>query len=519
MKEYDIAQKCKDGVVNLILDTMDRKKQALVFVNTKRGAAKSAEEISKKIKTEDPFHAELSEKILSAIPQPTRQCRRLAECVKRGIAFHHAGLASKQRELIEDAFRQKKLWAICCTPTLAMGVDLPAFRSVIRDLKRYGHRGMQYIPVLEYHQMAGRAGRPSFDEYGEVICIASGESEKETIVEDYIHGEPEDIYSKLAVEPVLRFYLLSLIATGMVNRREKILEFFEKTFWAHQYKDMARLEKIIDKMLDLLEEWEFITSSTDDFVSADEMDDTSYKTTQLGKRVAELYIDPLSANTLISGIQRASSKRLIHPFAFLQLICNTGEMRPLLSIGTKDWDGLQEKLAQFDGELLDLEPSMYEPEYEDFLRSVKTALMLHDWIEEKEEDYLLEKYRSGPGETRIKLTNGDWLLYSAYELTRILNFRHVLKEITKLRIRLKHGAKEELLTLLKLKDIGRVRARLLFRNGIRDIRDVKKANVIKLAQLLGKGTALKVKKQVGQDIEASKVPDRRRKGQLSLGKF
>ena len=66
---------------------------------------------------------------------------------------------TKQRELIEDNFREGVIKIICATPTLAYGLSLPAFRSILKDLRRYGPRGMAYIPVLEYLQMSGRAGR------------------------------------------------------------------------------------------------------------------------------------------------------------------------------------------------------------------------------------------------------------------------------------------------------------------------------------------------------------------------
>jgi len=140
---------------------------------------------------------------------------------------------------------------------------------IIKDLRRYYHgkigadnenneRGMRYIPVLEYHQMAGRAGRPEHSKIGEAITLASTEAEKQKINEVFINGEPENIYSKLGVEPVLRSCLLSLIATNFVTTKEQILLFFNKTFWAHQFGDMYHLTKIIDKVLGMLEEFGFI---------------------------------------------------------------------------------------------------------------------------------------------------------------------------------------------------------------------------------------------------------------------
>ena len=125
----------------------------------------------------------MADKVEHVLSKATRQCSRLAKCVKKGIAFHHAGLTNEQKNLIEDGFREGKIKIICCTPTLAAGVDLPAYRVIVKDLKRFGFRGMVWIPVLEYLQMAGRAGRPKYDKKGEAIVIAKTEVGKEKIKE------------------------------------------------------------------------------------------------------------------------------------------------------------------------------------------------------------------------------------------------------------------------------------------------------------------------------------------------
>jgi len=139
-----------DSTLNVAFDTIKKDKQAIVFANTKNSAEKCAEEIAKKIKINDKKLIELSEKCLKSLSSPTKQCRRLAYCLKKGIAFHHAGLASKQKELVEDNFRNKIIKVIAATPTLAAGLDLPAYRVILKDLRRFGPRGLQYIPVLEY---------------------------------------------------------------------------------------------------------------------------------------------------------------------------------------------------------------------------------------------------------------------------------------------------------------------------------------------------------------------------------
>jgi helicase len=482
-----IAEKTSDPVINIALDTVEIKKQALVFVNAKRSAEKVAEDIGKKSPLKSAELDKLSESVLAVLSKPTRQCERLAASVKHGIAFHHAGLASKQKELIEDAFRAGTIKIICCTPTLAAGMDLPAFRSIIRDVKRFGMHGMTHIPVLEFLQMAGRAGRPKYDTFGETIVLAQTETDKEYIIEHYLKGIPEDIYSKLAVEPVLRTYLLSLISSRIISSNESILDFFSKTFWAYQYKDLARMERIIDRTLNLLEEWGFLQKVQE-----------GYRATMLGKRVAELYLDPLTAFNLLNRLEKATRTSL-KSISFLHAVSNTLEMRPLLGVKQKEYDDITQKYALLEPYLLEHEPSMFEPEYEDWLDSIKTALMLEDWIDEKDEEWLMEHYDSRPGETRAKIDNADWLLYGCHELARLMQYQKLLSEITKVRLRLKYGVKEELLPLIRLEGIGRVRARKLHRAGIKDLGDIRKASIEKLSEVLGAAVAKSVKAQVSAE--------------------
>ena len=513
MKPIKLDDEFDSAVLNIALDTLKIGKQALVFVNTKKSAEKTAEEISKKIKTENELLKELAGKALNALSRPTKQCERLAFCLKKGVAFHHAGLIQEQKTLIEDSFRNGAIKVICCTPTLAYGVDLPAFRAIIKDLKRYTLHGLTWIPILDYMQMSGRAGRPNYDSEGQSIAIALTNSEKEKIEEKYLNGTPEDIYSKLAVEPALRTYVLSLIAAGFTATKKQLFDFFDKTFYAHQFKDLRRLHATVTKVIDMLDEWEFIMRSGDEFSNANELDDEKLKPTLMGKRVAELYIDPLTASFIIKCMQNASDKR-IDAFSFLHMISHTLEIRPLLRVGIREHDKIQEAMLELSDFLLENEPSMYEPEYEDFLNSVKTALMANHWINEQDEEFLLEEYNIRPGELRMKLEIADWLLYATEEISKIMHYQSLIKEIVKLRLRLKYGVKEELLSLVRVENIGRIRARILFRNRIRDLKDLKSADLSTLTQILGEKTALSVKKQLGQ--EQIEVPENKRKGQISL---
>jgi len=510
-----------NAVLNICLDTLEKKKQALVFVNTKSSAEAEAERIAAKMKIEDEGEKqkleELATKIMSVLDRPTKQCQRLALCIRKGVAFHHAGLHSQQRELIEDNFREGVIKIICATPTLAYGLNLPAFRVIVRDLKRFSSpRGMAWIPVLEFLQFCGRAGRPDFnDEYGEAICLAETDSEKDRIMRTYVEGEPEEILSKLAVEPVLRTYVLSLIATDYANTKKALMDFFKKTFYAHQFGDVQLLEEIIVRILKSLKEWELIEIN-----ERKEEKDLDLEATLIGQRVSQLYLDPYTAHYLITCMRRGEGK-IIKDFSFLQMVSFTLELRPLLNVKVSEYEQIEEKANEFSSSILSLEPSMFEPEYEDYIKSIKTALFFYEWINEVDEEALLEKFNIRPGETRVKLGLADWLLYSSEELAKLIKLHGLIKELAKLRTRLTYGAKEELLPLLRLRNIGRIRARKLFNNKIKGIEDVKKADLALLTQLIGKQVALSIKKQVGEDLRDEKVQvsERKRRGQTALGKY
>ncbi len=516
-----------EPVLDIAISTISKGKQALLFVNTKRSAEKVAEDLSKHLKEE--VLPELAEDIRSVLGSPTRQCERLAKCVRKGVAFHHAGLHSDQKALVEDNFRKGTIRIIACTPTLAAGLDLPAFRAIIRDLKRHGGNwGLVDIPVLEYHQMAGRAGRPGKDDYGEVITFARSVDEEEDIREKYINGYPESIYSKLAVEPVLRTYVLSLVASGYCSTEESLIDFFEGTFWAKQYKDMHRLEQIILKMIDLLEGYGFIYGSSrakkdGDFMSASDLAKEAepkkekLRATPLGKRVAELYLDPLTANHLITCMRDAAEVDPVPDFAFLHMISHTIEMRPLIRMARKNEELVSDFLLENEEQLLEPEPSMYDEGYREYYDSINTTLFFMDWIDEVDEDKILEKFNARPGETRYKLDTAEWLLFASTEFAEIMGLRKLKRQLSRLSVRVKNGVREELLPLLRFRNIGRVRARKLFSNGIRDVKDVKEIDVVSLSQIVGSRIAKSLKEQSGE--KAEEIPQGKRTGQTSISRY
>ena len=166
-------------------DTIGMGKQMLVFVSSRSSAQKEAREISTHLKNrlENGDHG-FTETVVESWTSMSQELWRgedgsatvkaLSNSVRGGVGFHHAGLTSSQRKVIENGFRNGNLQCIVATPTLAQGVNLPASRVVVRDTRRWStiaSRSMP-LPVMEVRQMMGRAGRPGFDDFGESFLVS-----------------------------------------------------------------------------------------------------------------------------------------------------------------------------------------------------------------------------------------------------------------------------------------------------------------------------------------------------------
>ena len=487
----------EDSEIILSRNTIEKKKQALIFVASRRSAEATSEKISNKISKmisddEKKELNKLSSDILSVLNSPTKQCKRLAGIVSRGCAFHHAGLVSKQRRIIEDGFRSGLIKILVSTPTLAFGINLPAWRVLIRDAKRYssfGYYGSQYIPVLEIQQMFGRAGRPKYDKTGEAILLAKTQDDAEDLKERYILGEPEPIYSKLSIESMLRMHILGLIAMGVTKSRGELESFLSKTFFAYQYGDINEIMEKTERILRQLESYKFITIGNKPFISSEfvpafDIDrDVELQPTKIGKRVAQLYIDPVSANFIIQGLVQKDD------IEYLMLISQCVEMEPLLRIKKNDYEDIEDELARSSIQA----PDVWDVDYDSFLMAFKTSLMFNDWMDESSEDAILDKYGIAPGELYSKKLNAEWMLYAATELAVLLEKRDVANSLNKVKLRVKHGVRKDLLKLVKLKGIGRVRARLLRNNGVKIPSDLKRVD---LKKILGPKIAAQILKNI-----------------------
>jgi helicase len=487
----------RDDLVDLVRDTMNQGGQILIFESSRRNAeataAKLARVVSKMTEKSSqgqnpgegkgqsqaqgqqgpgrsPDGTRLFEKVLATGESETG--KKLAECVRSGVAFHHAGLLSEQRAIVENGFRAGEIKVIASTPTLAAGLNLPARRVLIRSYKRYeGARGMVAIPVMEYRQMAGRAGRPGLDPTGESFLMAKSDAETKDLMDHYVHGEPEEIFSKLAMEPALRTHLLSTMATGFAKDADELKKFVDSTFYAHQ-QDAWHLDATIEKVLEFLIESQMI--------------EPDLKPTPLGELVSRLYIDPLSARIVVDNL-RSKDAAKVTDLTLLHLITMTPDMDTLYIQASDGW--VEEFIDQHYGEFCN------EENYDWMMREAKTAALLLDWVSESEEEKIADRFRVGPGDIRRVAETAEWLMHSAGRLSEHLELGATYR-IYQLEKRIHYGAGPDLLSLLDLKGVGRVRARRLHRAGYTSLDKLREAKAAEIAEVVGPKIAEKVMAQL-----------------------
>ncbi len=471
-KRENLLGKSAQPVRRIAEDTLERGKQLMIFYSSRRNAEAGAEDLSETAamylnSSEREALSSAAGKALGALGNPTGQCRKLAALLGKGVSFHHAGLLNIQRGIVENAFRSNALKIICSTTTLGLGVDMPAHTVVVRDVTRYGDNGRESLEVNEVTQLFGRAGRPRYDTSGRGLLIARSAYDIKRLSRTYMRSDPEPIHSVLGVLPVLRSHVLAFISSGFLTMESSILGFLEETFYGYEYGS-GGLGSIVERILKELEEWSFVERRAD-----------AYSATKIGRRISELYIDPLSAKWILDSLPVADDD-----ISRLFMISNTAEMRPYAKVS----EATAERLAAYAHMIKDAYSSeIYE-------RAFSTALVLYDWINEAGEAAINLKYRETPGSLFMRLNNADWLLYASAELARLMRMN--ASRLIELRVRVRYGIKAELLDLVSLEQIGRVRARMLFENGIKSRREMRSSDArIAAERLFGSEVAKRIYEQ------------------------
>ncbi|MCC7558771.1 MAG: DEAD/DEAH box helicase [Methanobacteriaceae archaeon] len=483
----EMGVKNKNEVVLKVLNhSIEDESQILVFVSTRRFTESLANNIAGKIKRKIPSDKKkafknVAKKILD-VPQrrgsrPTAICLKLAECVENGVAFHHAGLFNEQREIIEDEFRAGNLYMITATPSLMYGVNLPSKNVIIRDYTRWTNQGPQNIPVFDYEQMSGRAGRPQYDSEGYSYLIAKSLDEAYNLKDYYVYGEVEATNSKLLEnkDAVYR-QIIAQVASKLSNNQTKILDFFNQTFYGYQmvhneYMSVFAAESMeyeINTALEFLIQNGIIQPTPE-----------GLKTTDFGTLIAK-------TNYSVESAVRLKEFALQGEFDIYKLIyeiSKTPDMPKIAFKGRKSKEPVRDKLNNKG--IFVVDTGLAEA----------TAATLIEWIDERTEYQIENAFNVYAAATRRAAYEASQMIKFYRDICQVFGIYSYTDKLDKLSARLYYGVKDDVISLVvSVKRLGRKRARALCNTFGSDLSYVSKEELMKV-EGIGPKIAESIKKK------------------------
>ena len=238
--------------------------------------------------------------------------------------------------------------------------------------------------------------------------------------------------------------------------------------------------------------------------------------TEFGTLVSRLYIDPRSAALIVTTLREMDEYADI---GLLQLVCSTPDM-PQLDVRNTDRPGLDRMIEAHVGELW-LPLPHDEDAVEEYYRALKTAMLLTDWTDELSDAKICERYGVGPGDIYSMVESVNWLLHASAELSRMFAARFHPR-VHEYEICMKSGIRRELLPLVRLRGIGRVRARRLFNNNITTPDAVLASGMETVTRIIGRGIAEQIFSQSPEirKLSLHKMPEENTMdGQSTLSRF
>lgn len=291
------AKELQDPVLNAVVALASETARAgygvLVFASSRAGCETDALIISRVMPPLHEWDTDIQEKRtdllgdLRSLPgglDPT-----LEQTITNGVAFHHAGLTTEERDLIANAYDSGAIKVCVATCSLAAGINLPARRVILHNARM----GRDIVGPSMLRQMKGRAGRKGKDEVGETyLCCRQKDIEEVT---ELTQAELPQLASCLTSDKRrLQRALLEAIAVRLATSRDSLDDFVRKTL-LYQSTDIVKVNETVEVSLSELQARGFI--SIDHF--------SNFEATQLGKAIVSSSLDPDDGVFIHNELKRA----------------------------------------------------------------------------------------------------------------------------------------------------------------------------------------------------------------------
>lgn len=457
--------KNKDDSNALVIDMVLEGGQALVFCGTRKITESKARNVTKELYLllDSETRAKLETLSANITDEDSKTTVAMMHCISHGAAFHHAGLAENLRKAVESGFRDGLIKVIYCTPTLAAGLNLPARRVIIQGYKRYTKEdGSRDIRVMDYKQMAGRAGRPHLDPYGECVLVPIGQTEQESerIVKVFIQGSPEEIYSSFLNIKHLQIHILASVASGFVNSVKEFNDLLNETFLPY-YSTTEEVFIITPKIIEanILQARNYLITEKMIIMDTHGM----LAATPLGMIISRLCLNPTTGAIIRRGLDEIESAKItVTDMTLLHLIALTDDITHYYK--TADNEIILQVFHAHEKELVKLKeliPRQFS-NAGDVSDPIKFADILRQWITEIKEPIIADDWGVGEGDVHSIVEQSKRVASALYMIAELQKNDSITTLARVLSVRINKGIKTELIGLTKIKGIGRAYARRLY---------------------------------------------------------
>uniref|UniRef100_A0A1I8HEV4 DNA-directed DNA polymerase n=2 Tax=Macrostomum lignano TaxID=282301 RepID=A0A1I8HEV4_9PLAT len=510
----------------LCLDTVLRGHSVLVFCPTKAWCEQLADSLARiffgLIKREgspegDGLRATLDYQALLEVrsqlqASPAGLDPVLGRTVPFACAFHHAGLTSEEREVLESGFRRHAIRVLVATSTLSAGVNLPARLVIVRTPTFYGRP----LDPFVYRQMVGRAGRLGVDTRGESILICQPQERR--VAMELLGESPLRPLASCLPTRSLRRAVLEAVASGVAQTRPEVESYIGCSLAAST--GLSVLEQVADTLQQLLA-CDLLVRRPDDSLAA----------TNLGCAVLASALGPDEGLQVLTELENARRGLALDTELHLVYLC-TPVYCDVSGGSGPDWllytdllhslppaekrvaglVGVSERYIGRRVRQLGAIGRKDEAERLDRLhRRFYTALALADLVAERGLAATSQRFRANRGQLQsLQQQAGSYAAMVTVFAAR-LGWSPLDQLLAQFQSRLCFGVQADLLQLIRLPLLDATRARALHRAGLRTVSEVAAARPAELERLLRQAAPFRTRREAaeadadGADEEAGRV--------------
>ncbi|XP_005748455.1 helicase POLQ-like [Pundamilia nyererei] len=496
-----------DHIIALVTEVIPAH-SCLLFCPTKKNCENVAAMICKYLKEDFLRHREEEKGVLLRELRDSGNgslCPVLKVTVPYGVAYHHSGLTSEERKLVEEAYSSGVLCLLTCTSTLAAGINLPARRVILRS----PYIATDFLKRSQYKQMVGRAGRAGIDSVGESILIL--QEKDRNMAKTLVCAPMESCYSNLMHDDGkgLLSLVLSLIGLNITSSVEQLQDFLQGTLLFVQWQQLCvgrSLLEAVQQCVDVLKEKELITIDSHS---------QSLRVTKLGKATYKASVDLTYAEVLYKDLSKGLESLLLNSYLHLVYLVTPYDLidqcKPdwmiffrqftLLSVAEQKMSaavGVPESFVarKAAGQTVKKGVNLAA------VRRMYLALVLFSLLKETDVWSVSERFQLSRGFVQTLLGSASafcsCVLHFAEELEEFWPFRALLAELTR---RLSYCVKAELIPLMEVAGVLESRAKQLYAAGYKTLTHMANADPAALC------TAIQnlYRKQANQIVASAKM--------------